>query len=569
MKKLSLVLTIALLSSILSSFFLAVGYCAWRTPTQLTNNTANDQGPSISGDGTKIAYHSEVDGDREIFVIDSDGTNLTQLTNNAVTDRYPSISNDGMKIVFESYLDSDWEISVINSDGTGLIQLTDNTLFDTNPAISGDGTKVVYRSNVGGSYELYVINSDGSGTPTQITSNEVDDRTPSINGNGSKIAFISNVDGDNEVFVVNSDGSGLTQLTDNTADDQGPSISDDGTKVAFESNVDGDYEIFVINSDGTGLTQLTNNAFTDRYPTISYDGAEIGYCSDTDGDLEVYVIDLDVSGTPIKLSSNTVTDAEPSMNGYGQKVAYSSDVEGQYEIFVATREDPSPPYDKMLSINGGAATTNSVSVILTLSATDSGSGVTEMRLANEGEPWSDWMRYSTSKAWTLTSGDGEKRVWVEFRNGDGVGSTPVTDTIVLDTAPAVNHDVVYDQVTYVVQTQTNSTLTNLEFNQEQALLQFNVEGNTGTTGFCTVTIPAELMSGTFSIYKDDVPLVENLDYTKTTNGTHYQFIITYDHSIHLIEIFSTTVIPELTSLMLLATFMTVTAVVYVYTKTSV
>jgi hypothetical protein len=106
----------------------------------------------------------------------------------------------------------------------------------------------------------------------------------------------------------------------------------------------------------------------------------------------------------------------------------------------------------------------------------------------------------------------------------------------------------------------------LEFHQEQALLQFNVDGTTGTTGFCTINIPAELMSGTFSIYKDSVPLVENMDYTKTSNGTHYQFIITYDHSIHIIEIISTTVIPELTSLMLLATFITVTAVVYVYGK---
>ena len=46
---------------------------------------------SISGDGTKIAYTLKVDGDDEIFVVNSDGTGLTQLTNNTATDHYASI----------------------------------------------------------------------------------------------------------------------------------------------------------------------------------------------------------------------------------------------------------------------------------------------------------------------------------------------------------------------------------------------------------------------------------------------------------------------------------------------
>jgi hypothetical protein len=57
-----------------------------------------------------------------------------------------------------------------------------------------------------------------------------------------------------------------------------------------------------------------------------------------------------------------------------------------------------------------------------------------------------------------------------------------------------------------------------------------------------------------------------VDYTQTFNGTHYMFTLTYDHSTHLIEIFSTTVIPELTSLIMLATFVTATAFVLVYGK---
>ena len=50
----------------------------WGPPTQLTSNTATDAYPSISGDGSKVAFESNVDGDYEVFVVNSDGTGLQQ-----------------------------------------------------------------------------------------------------------------------------------------------------------------------------------------------------------------------------------------------------------------------------------------------------------------------------------------------------------------------------------------------------------------------------------------------------------------------------------------------------------
>ena len=161
---------------------------------------------------------------------------------------------------------------------------------------------------------------------------------------------------------------------------------------------------------------------------------------------------------------------------------------------------------------------------LSLCAEDLESGVTQMSLSNDGFTWSNWEPYNTSKSWTLTSGNGPKSVFARFKNGAGLVSIPVGAQIILYvTVPVVPHDVIYDQITYVVETCSNSTLTDLEFNQTESKLQFSVNGTDGTSGFFIITIPAELMSGTFSILKDSVPLVENLDYTQTFNGTHYTF----------------------------------------------
>ncbi|MEJ2241413.1 MAG: hypothetical protein P8Y18_04645, partial [Candidatus Bathyarchaeota archaeon] len=130
------------------------------------------------------------------------------------------------------------------------------------------------------------------------------------------------------------------------------------------------------------------------------------------------------------------------------------------------------------------------------------------------------------------------------------------------------HDVIYDQTSYVIETYSNSTISDFTFNQPQGRIRFIAEGTDGTTGFCTITIPSELMSGTFSIYKDDVLLIENIDYTQTSNSTHYIFSLTYEHSNHIIEIFSTTVIPELTSLIMLSTLAITTVAVAIYGKKS-
>jgi hypothetical protein len=59
-------------------------------------------------------------------------------------------------------------------------------------------------------------------------------------------------------------------------------------------------------------------------------------------------------------------------------------------------------------------------------------GATRMRFSNDGVTWTDWEPYAVSKRWTLTSGDGEKTVYVQFADAAGhwVG---VDDGIILDT----------------------------------------------------------------------------------------------------------------------------------------
>jgi hypothetical protein len=74
-------------------------------------------------------------------------------------------------------------------------------------------------------------------------------------------------------------------------------------------------------------------------------------------------------------------------------------------------------------INNGDASTASVSVLLTLTS-NSTSGVSQVRFSNDGV-WDTeiWESPSTSKAWTLTSGDGAKTVYYQIKDTAGLTSS--------------------------------------------------------------------------------------------------------------------------------------------------
>ncbi len=95
------------------------------------------------------------------------------------------------------------------------------------------------------------------------------------------------------------------------------------------------------------------------------------------------------------------------------------------------------------SVAAGAAATATSAVPIADTATDSLTGVSQMRIANDGATW-DTVPYATTFSWDLTnptfggtSGDGTKTVTMEWQDGAGNWSGPSSHAIVLDTIAPV------------------------------------------------------------------------------------------------------------------------------------
>jgi Tol biopolymer transport system component len=93
----------------------------------------NDQ-PAWSPLGTNIAFSAVVGDQRQIYVVNPDGTNLRRLVPEGDADAFvPGWSPDGTQIAFQYSPNQQWDIYIMNADGTGLRRLTTHEANDTEP----------------------------------------------------------------------------------------------------------------------------------------------------------------------------------------------------------------------------------------------------------------------------------------------------------------------------------------------------------------------------------------------------------------------------------------------------
>lgn len=106
--------------------------------------------------------------------------------------------------------------------------------------------------------------------------------------------------------------------------------------------------------------------------------------------------------------------------------------------------DTTPPSGtiQVTGVEGMAERTGNPAVTLSLSATDSGSGMgsgAQMQFSSNGTTWSSPEPYQNTKAWSLTdvtAGTEQTRtVYVRFKDVAGNWSNPASDSIILDRKP--------------------------------------------------------------------------------------------------------------------------------------
>lgn len=391
---------------------------------------------------------------------DYDGYDYAYTSPPSLTD----IDNDGFYEIFVGGFDHNFH--AFRFDGSylpGFPKTVDKRYVHTTPAIADldqDGQKEIIFGTADSWLwigSLYVIRSDGStypGWPKESASSfysspaiaDLDGDGDLEIASGASFIKVFHHNGDqilNWYYMEQKNGNSWASETCNTS----LAIADlDGDKVLDILGVCGDYDyedydhLFAVRIDGTMVSGFPKAIFDQDY----LDNTPLIADIDNDNSLEIIVASDYNYQDDLKAASLFVWDTPTFSEDKAPWSIYHHDERLTGLSHLATINQP--PRGSIL-VNNGDIYTNSLNVTLNLEAHDE-NGVASMVFSNDGFNWSLEEPYSTTKSWALTSGDGEKNVYVKYKDKIGLWSLVYSDSIILDvTSPvgsiSINSDASY------------------------------------------------------------------------------------------------------------------------------
>ncbi len=182
--------------------------------SRLTEARGYDAEGSYSPDGKLIAFASNrnaysgpmTEKQREkfefqkafmmdIFIMNSDGSNVRQLTDVDGYDGGPFFSPDGKRICWRRFDENEVtaEVMTMNIDGSDVKQLTNMRCSSFAPFYHPSGKYLVFNNNKHGfgNFELYLVDTNGKSPPVRVTTTDGFDGLASFSPDGKQIYWTS------------------------------------------------------------------------------------------------------------------------------------------------------------------------------------------------------------------------------------------------------------------------------------------------------------------------------------------------------------------------------------------
>ena len=258
------------------ALFLVVSYLVFRENPgvhlrlePITHTTAPgwEANPVLSPDGHDVAYCAEIDGNVDLWLMDSAGGQSLRLTDQPGLDCSPEWFPDGREVLFvsdRSGIPSLWRVGRL---GGSVTQVLENAV---EPAVSPDGSRIAFSRRVreGAGLTIWVAPLDNTEDAHQLTpeGREFHDKlNAALSPDGRTIAYADFQD----VWFVPADGSAPPKrLTDGTSTHRDPVWLPDGRTLLMTSWREGTLALWTIGVDGSDLARVTPGTGPERQPAL-------------------------------------------------------------------------------------------------------------------------------------------------------------------------------------------------------------------------------------------------------------------------------------------------------------
>ncbi len=248
---------------------------------------------------TEIAFVSD-NGRRnkEIWLMDADGSGKRRLTNNGSINLFPAWSPDGKTLIYTSFKAGQSELFLLfrgNRPGTRLINTKDEKYRGVWQNQDGKIAVVVSRQ---GNTDIYSVTTNGS-SPQRLTEARSIETSPSFSPDGRQMAYVSDRSGSPQIWIKDLDTGQERRITFNGPYNSSPAWSPTGEWIAYAAQAGNNFDLYLINPEGTFTTPLVTHPRSDEDPAWAPDGRKLAFTSNRRGRKEVYRVDVDGNNTTL------------------------------------------------------------------------------------------------------------------------------------------------------------------------------------------------------------------------------------------------------------------------------
>ncbi len=198
-----------------------------------------------SPSGREVAYVSFENKKPVVYIHHISSGSRRVIANYAGNNSAPSWSPDSRYLALALSVNGNTQIYRVNTDGSNLKRLSysSSPVIDTEPQYSPDGKHIYFTSDRGAEPQIYKMNAEGEQTsPAQrITFSGNHNTSARISPNGEYLAYISQGQGQ-KIYLKNLK-DGTTYSPSKTFNDESPSFAANGDYLIYSSIVNGKHTL--------------------------------------------------------------------------------------------------------------------------------------------------------------------------------------------------------------------------------------------------------------------------------------------------------------------------------------
>lgn len=304
--------------------------------------------PSLSPDGSLVAYAHNAKGSMDLFVMPTSGGDPVQITRTPFDEALPRWSPDGQHLAFLADEGTGSNIYLVPPLGGSPRMLVETRFpflertFDAIRAMgavpwSPDGKELLF-SRLAPNGEVSIWRVDlASGKEKQVTKPEpgVTDFGASWSFDGQQIVFERSKSGKSSLWLLPAGGGAPQVLLEDENRNNQPAWSSDGRRVVFVSKRGGGENLWEIELKSRRLRRLTTGAGRDMSPIVGRNG-QLAYAPFS------HQVDLQaasVAGGPEeRLTFNTADNFGARVSPDGKSIVYHSNRGGNLELWLLDRK---------------------------------------------------------------------------------------------------------------------------------------------------------------------------------------------------------------------------------------